>query len=178
MMTGPIEQATRGADTLTKKYTSAAAQLDTKGRRLAEIAQDQLAALNIRSAIFQALHCLDHGLELSYSARSDIEHFLRLHQYAADPLGACVQGLNWLLFQLAARDAVRETCLAKWIHSGKYALHLPERELANALDAGLCAAATGEPLDEKYRAALIHWGTGDCDPLYKEAVQQLLRQCS
>jgi hypothetical protein len=167
MMTGPSK--------------SADAQLDTEGRHLVEIALDQSAAQHLQSAITQALHCLDRGLELSCSASSEIEHFLQLHPHADGALGACVRGLHWLLLRLAARDAVRKVRIVEWIHFiREHAVYMtpPLLDLANALDAGLHAAATGEPLEEKYHVILTRWGTGDCDPGYKENVQQLLKQCS
>jgi hypothetical protein len=136
--------------------------------------------MDLRPTIFQALRCLDGGFELSCSSCSDLNHFVQLHRNADGSLGDCVRGLNWLLLRLSARDAVRKSSVAKWVRYLRE--HLTDArllELGDALDAGLCAYATGEQLDGRHRNVLVGWLTApgvQRDAAYEVAVQQILRQ--
>jgi hypothetical protein len=158
-------------------HASSVAQLEAEGRRLAEAAIDHPAAASLRPAISQALRCLDRGIELSWRACSEINHFAQLHRNADGPLGDCAQGLDWLRLRLAARDSVRSIRIARWVrYIQEHSTKSHVIELGNALDAGLRAFAMDEPLDEQHRNVLMGWlAEPEREPAYTSAVQQILR---
>jgi hypothetical protein len=163
-------------------HVGTASLLDTEGRRLAEAAVDHPAATSLRSAILQALGCLDRDVELSCSACSDLNRFVQLHRNgsADGSLDDSLRGLNWLLLRLSARDAVRSSSVAEWVrYIREHAIDVRLLELGEALDAGLRAAATGAQLDGRHRDAIVGWLTEpgvQRDAAYESAVQQILRQ--
>jgi hypothetical protein len=163
-------------------HTNTASSLDAEGRRLAEVAVDHPVAMDLRSTILQALRCLDYGVELSCSACSDLNHFVQQHRNgnADGSLDDCVRGLNWLLLQLSARDAVRSPSVVRWVrYIWEHSTDVQMLELGNALDAGLRALATGEQLDGQCRDVLVRWlmepGV-QREQAYESIVQQILRQ--
>jgi hypothetical protein len=163
-------------------HVSSTLVLDNEGRRLAEAAVDHPVAMNLRSTILQALRCLDRGVELSCSARSDLDGFVQLHRNgsADGSLDDCVRGLNWLLLRLSARDAVRSTSVARWVrYIWEHSTDARALELGDALDAGLHTCTTGEQLNGRYRDVLVSWLTepeAQREQTYEDAVQQILRQ--
>lgn len=101
-----------GLDCQGTDHTSTASPLDTKGRRFAKAAVDHPAAMDLRPTILQALRCLDHDIELSCSACSDLKHFVQLHRNGSAERGRFT-GRFAAWSKLAAPSALRKRCCTK-----------------------------------------------------------------